>query len=73
MSALADYRYDSLAPAHCKTGPSLRRPILKPRKIVVKGALRASLARSLRDPGPRLLPEIHGHLSERRQDPSADH
>jgi hypothetical protein len=23
--------------------PSLRRPILKPRKIVVKGALRASL------------------------------
>ena len=44
--------------ASCERWPPLRHPIMKPRKIVVKGALRASLARSLRDPGPRVLPRF---------------
>ena len=39
---------------------SLRRLILKPGKIVVKGALPRVGSRSLRDPGPRLLPGFSG-------------
>ena len=42
LLALAERRNDSPAPA-LRDRPSLRRPIRKPRKIVVKGALRTSL------------------------------
>jgi hypothetical protein len=57
--------------ASYKRPPSLRRP--DPEASQDRGQGRASrvAARSLRDPGPRVLPRIHRRLSEGWQGPSA--
>jgi hypothetical protein len=58
-------REDQRRRACCKRRPSLRRPILKPRKIAVKGALRASL----RDPfGPPDRESWRGFIGAYRSD-----
>jgi len=49
---------------HAANGPSLWRLILKPRKNRGQGRASRVAARSLRDPGPRVLSRIHWRRSE---------